>query len=350
MDDGPTRTALADVVSALAMTRTVNGKREMLKFKMQGTRTELSEWGHEYVRSLAGEIGQEYHDRQVADPPKDCGDLLELVHVIVPFHFKHNAEPEAIDLLMETEQVGTLADADLVTADNHAAVCMYMLRCADYLADHDEEKQMLEVAFTLYRRHGLLTDALRVALRLGDEAKITGVMEECEDTHVKKQMGYILARQSTAIVEEDDEDLAEIMGNLTLSETFLGLAKELDVLEPKTPQQIYKSHLSETGTTASDDTSAPESARGNLASSFVNAFVNAGFLADKLLTPADSKWVFKHKDHGLISAAAAYGMVVMWSVDNLTDLDDLLEDKSDNVKAGAVRGWRAAACPVHSVC
>ena len=122
------------------------------------------------------------------------------------------------------------------------------------------------------------------------------------------------------------------------------------MLEPKTPQQIYKSHLSETGTTASDDTSAPESARGNLASSFVNAFVNAGFLADKLLTPADSKWVFKHKDHGLISAAAAYGMVVMWSVDNLTDLDDLLEDKSDNVKAGAVRGWRAAACPVHSVC
>lgn len=238
----------------------------------------------------------------------------------------------------QTERVGTLLESELVNKENHAAVCLYMLRCADYVADKDEEQQLLEVAFVLYRTHGKLPDALRVALRLGDTEKTTGVLEECNDAAVKKQMAYILARQHTAIVEEDDEDLADIMGNLTLSELFASLAKELDVVEPKTPEQIYKSHLAETGSTATDrgDT-APESARGNLASTFVNAFVNAGYCHDSLVSPDGSKWVFKHKDHGLISAAAAYGMVVMWSVDNLTDLDDLLEDKSDNIKAGAVR-------------
>lgn len=95
------KTALADVLSALAMTRTINGKREVLSFKLQGHRTQLADWGHEYVRSLAGDIGQEFSDRSVAEPPKPCDDLIALVDVIVPFHFKHNAEPEAIDLLME---------------------------------------------------------------------------------------------------------------------------------------------------------------------------------------------------------------------------------------------------------
>lgn len=47
-------------------------------------------------------------------------------------------------------------------------------------------------------------------------------------------------------------------------------------------------------------TSNIESARGNLAGSFVNAFVNAGFGNDKLMVEAEegSSWVYKNKDHG----------------------------------------------------
>ena len=32
-------------------------------------------------------------------------DILGLVDVIVPFFMKHNEEPEAVDLLMEVEQL-----------------------------------------------------------------------------------------------------------------------------------------------------------------------------------------------------------------------------------------------------
>jgi len=47
-----------------------------------------------------------------------------------------------------------------------------------------------------------------------------------------------------------------------------------------------------------------DSAKVNLAVSFVNGFVNAGFRKDKLLTLDDGiNWVFKHKDHGQCATA-----------------------------------------------
>ncbi len=57
------------------------------------------------------------------------------------------------------------------------------------------------------------------------------------------------------------------------------LAKDLDVLAPKSPEDIYKSHLAEgAGFSRRRDASGVQmdSARANLASTFVNAFVNAG--------------------------------------------------------------------------
>lgn len=43
-----------------------------------------------------------------------------------------------------------------------------------------------------------------------------------------------------------------------------------------------------------------DSARANLAGTFVNAFVNAGFGNDKLMVEAEegNSWIYKNKDHG----------------------------------------------------
>jgi 26S proteasome regulatory subunit N1 len=43
-----------------------------------------------------------------------------------------------------------------------------------------------------------------------------------------------------------------------------------------------------------------DSARANLAGTFVNAFVNAGFGNDKLMAEAEEgqSWIYKNKDHG----------------------------------------------------
>ncbi len=63
--------------------------------------------------------------------------------------------------------------------------------------------------------------------------------------------------------------------------------------------QVYKSHLTE-GRAPSGP--AVDSARQNLASTFVNAFVNAGFGQDKLMTvipetesTENVHWIFKNK-------------------------------------------------------
>jgi len=42
-----------------------------------------------------------------------------------------------------------------------------------------------------------------------------------------------------------DEELTKYATNNHLNEFYIELAKDLDVLDPKTPEQIYKSHLEE---------------------------------------------------------------------------------------------------------
>lgn len=51
------QTDLADLISVVGMVASDEGSYESLKFTLLGTRRNLIEWGHEYLRSLAGEIG-----------------------------------------------------------------------------------------------------------------------------------------------------------------------------------------------------------------------------------------------------------------------------------------------------
>lgn len=52
----------------------------------------------------------------------------------------------------------------------------------------------------------------------------------------------MLARQQI-FVETEDEDLQNCINNTHLTTHFLSLARELDLMEPKTPEDIYKTHL-----------------------------------------------------------------------------------------------------------
>lgn len=45
------------------MVASVDGTNESLTYCLQGSRRNLLDWGHEYLRSLAGEIGQVYNKR-----------------------------------------------------------------------------------------------------------------------------------------------------------------------------------------------------------------------------------------------------------------------------------------------
>lgn len=137
----------------------------------------------------------------------------------------------------------------------------------------------------------------------------------------------MLARQRIP-VDVEDEELQAIANNTSLSTHFQALAKELQIEEPKVPEDIYKSHLQ-------DSLRVPvklDTARQNLASVFVNAFVNVAFCQDKLMNVGSNNsdasadestsWIYKTKDAGLISAVASIGALNLWNVDQgLADLD-----------------------------
>ena len=56
-----------------------------------------------FRRNLAGEIGEEWEAREGKSEPTD--DLLALVKQIVPYHMGHNAETDAVDLLLEVSSI-----------------------------------------------------------------------------------------------------------------------------------------------------------------------------------------------------------------------------------------------------
>ena len=102
----------------------------------------LGSWGHEFVRSLAGEIGQEYNARVIAgaDPDDDApfADLLGMVDIIVPFNVEHNAEAEAIDLLIEVQRLKYLLEFDSIDDKNYRRICLYLIKTASFMSDPDD--------------------------------------------------------------------------------------------------------------------------------------------------------------------------------------------------------------------
>lgn len=214
---------------------------------------------------------------------------------------------------------------------------------------------------------------------------------------MKKQLAFHLARSNIPIdwvtpepteggdeVPELEEELVECISNTKLSEFFKLFAKELDVVEPKGLEDIYKSHLESTRSSPFPSSSGGEceidfgllisclrmglgttisvdSARANLAGTFVNAFVNAGFGNDKLMVEAEegNSWIYKNKDHGtfssflfifwfrngclgrfscslelgMMSATASLGMSLLWDTDvGLSHVDKYMYSSEEYIK------------------
>ena len=172
---------------------------------------------------------------------------------------------------------------------------------------------------------------------------------------IRKQLAFLLARQQIywdldGDKVEDADELREIMNNSRLSQNFLNLARELDIMEPKIPEDIYKTHL-ETNRTSYQ--AQVDSARQNLAASFVNGFINAGFGQDKLMS--DDKeanvWIPKNKDHGIMSTTATLGLISLWDIEvGLTQIDKYLYSDEDYVKAGALLACGIVNAGVQNEC
>lgn len=108
-------------------------------------------------------------------------------------------------------------------------------------------------------------------------------------------------------------------------------------MKPKSPEQIFKSHLEEKKV----DESKLESHKVNLSHTYANAFINAGYGNDTMLlkegaAEGDVEWIWKNKDSGITAASASIGMLLLWDIDEgFSQIDKFMESTNDLIRAGS---------------
>ncbi len=329
--------SLADILSVLGMTQGDEEKLETLKYRLLAPSEDLGSWGHEYVRHLALEIGQDYQRKLGED--EDPQGLIDLARTLVPYFLSHNAEADAVDILSELERIEELPQ--WLDENTYARVCLYMVSMVNLLT-YPEDQQFLRTAHDIYTSYNKLPQAMVLAIRLNDQELIRKDFESTTDLALKKQMALLCARQQIWLEapseSEEDQAIVECLSNEKLPNHFKSLAKELNILDPKMPEDIYKSHLESSRTAGLTNV---DSARHNLASAFVNAFTNAGFGNDKMMLNSGegdkTSWVWKTKDDGMLSTTASLGMLVRWDIESgLDQIDKYTYASEDQIKAGAL--------------
>uniref|UniRef100_A0AC34PXR3 26S proteasome non-ATPase regulatory subunit 2 n=1 Tax=Panagrolaimus sp. JU765 TaxID=591449 RepID=A0AC34PXR3_9BILA len=327
MIDEKSKLVCADLISVLAMCS--DEKSDCLDYRLKGMAEPIEDWGYEYVRHLTMEIGNEW--KTSTDERKKL--MMPLVKEIVIYNLKHNAEVEACDLLIEIEQIDLLLD--LIDKESHERVCLYLLRSSPLTADPDNQA-MIRCAMNIYSKFGFEFEALRCAIMLNDIDLIKKKFVS-KDMSVWKQMAILLGRHQIFIEDNNlPEVIAEINNNTHLSRFFHSLARELEIMEPKTPDGIYKTHLEQSRPFASTN---QDSARLNIAASFVNGFVNCGFGVDKILQDNETanRFFYKNREYGIMTSAASIGLIHRWDVEfGLGQCDRFMYSNDDYIRAGTL--------------
>lgn len=330
------KVSLADVLSVIGMTFSDEDRQDTLKYRLLAPTTDIGSWGHEYVRHLALEIGEVYSKRITADEP--TADLIDLALVLVPLFIKSNQEADAVDLMSELEIIEKMNE--FVDENTYPRVCLYMVTMVNLLTYPDNET-FLRVAHDIYINHKQFAQAVILAIRLHDIDLVQEDFDKAEDPVLKKQLAFLISRQRIILPminegEGDDPELFECLHNIKLSDHFKALGKELNILDPKTTEDIYKSHLESSRVAGMTNL---DSARHNLAAAFVNAFVNAGFGNDKMMLVESQKeaWVWKTKGEGMMSTVASLGTLLMWDIENgLDSIDRYTYASEPEITAGAM--------------
>ena len=314
-DDKNYKLMLSDLISVILTV--VSEKDEegneltILSYVLTGTRKDITSWGIEYVRSLCSDIGQEYNIR--LDKGEPTNDLLDLVKTFAPYLIKQHCESDAIDLLIEVESIDEIKN--YINENNYKKICLYLLSISNYSADTEEYRSTLELVYNIYfEKFHQYIDALRVAIKIGNPLYIKQTFIKCEDPITKKQLAFILANEGIFLDEEDtsqkmDEDTLEILRNYKQIDYFKILAKTLELLEPKHPEDVFKSHLEDK---KGQNAKKIESSKINMAYSIASAFINAGFGTEVLLSKKDSDWIFKNKEQGIQCLLSGIGLVNIW--------------------------------------
>ncbi|EPY29881.1 26S proteasome regulatory subunit N1 [Angomonas deanei] len=326
---------LRDVLSFVSMTLEINDVRKVtLEHKLKGTPDDLHEWGHEYLRFLAGCISETWKQRQEENESTDY--LLSFVDQIMNYMISHQDESTALDLLIEVDQLPRIVP--LVDELNYKRIASYAAAMSPYLT-RPTNTEVLVTVYDIYCKMKAYAEAMVTALQLGDRERAEQLFQVCQDPPVRLQLALICSRQKFFIDfgdAEEDELLQEANGNMRLSQMYRYTAQELDSLAPKKPDEIFKSA---NVTEAKDE-------RYNFISAFVSGLVNCGYGRDNYLTESET-FLFEQYEDRIISTSAALGLIHLWDhTEGLQEIDKYIYSESNYVKAGACLALGITMCGI----
>jgi 26S proteasome regulatory subunit N1 len=324
--------AFHDVLSFIAMTKDIpDSPYEALVLKLKGNTTSLEEWGHEYLRFLAGLIAEVYPEWS-KDSTKDMDTVLLLARQIVAYMVSHQDEAVACDLAIDIKNPALVAAIEEPAFA--ARVCHYLRGVASFLPAPEAVK-LNEIVFDMSMRHGFWSQATRIAIANGKADAVSRVIAQCPEAD-KLQSALIAGRMRFFIPPTDVELIDDAVGNLKLSELYRFAAQDLDCAAPKKAEDVLKEHLIDKALVPAVTTANSQNLA--LATSFTSALVNAGYGTDKLLTAdAGGSRIHDVSDHRVISSTAALGLVHLWDHEQgLAAVDRFTYAEDPNVKAGAL--------------
>lgn len=270
--------------------------------------TDFYEWGQELIRIISGEISSEYMKR--LDEEKPFQDLTKLAVQIVAKLVDQNNIDEGIDLLVELDLVDEIKSHCKET--NFKRVCHYLLALSNFSAEYSEQRKLLEIIYEIYSKFNDFVNALIIAIKLKETLYIKSTLANCTDRIKQVQMAFILSRARIHIESDTlSQEIIEITRNIYATKYYKKMAKYLDILEPKVPEDIFKSHLEE-----KKDGIQLESSKINMSASIVNGFINAGFGTEKLLATKENDWLVKNKEEGLLCSLAGVGLTHIWDIES----------------------------------
>eukprot|EP00768_Dysnectes_brevis_P002752 gnl/Dysnectes_brevis/2025_a2335_1736.p1 GENE.gnl/Dysnectes_brevis/2025_a2335_1736~~gnl/Dysnectes_brevis/2025_a2335_1736.p1 ORF type:complete len:1034 (-),score=319.11 gnl/Dysnectes_brevis/2025_a2335_1736:152-3253(-) len=279
---------LSDLLARLVLTfkSGPEADAQIVEYVLSGTGEGLFMWGSEFMRNVAGLLGDTY----ARADEEHKAHIHPLIVRAVNTHFERRSEPEGLDLLFTT---GLIHDQELlgplVTSENIRRVAEYMKQCAIY-GDHREQTQVELALFRCFIRCDKPVEALRVALsRPGvDEAMVVESFASAKrlGTHVLRQMAHVIGLhggRAVQMVPKDTFDIRpalwDVAHNQLLSSHFRHLGTTLELMEPRTPADVLKLKTVDSPPTDA----ALRGVYSVLGDLIMNGMVHAGFGSDAKL-------------------------------------------------------------------
>eukprot|EP00767_Chilomastix_cuspidata_P002586 gnl/Chilomastix_cuspidata/271.p1 GENE.gnl/Chilomastix_cuspidata/271~~gnl/Chilomastix_cuspidata/271.p1 ORF type:complete len:1067 (+),score=486.09 gnl/Chilomastix_cuspidata/271:4320-7520(+) len=297
------------------------------KYLLAGTDAALHVWGSEFMRNVAMILARKYSKNLAADDAAANEPLLPLLVEAIQTHKKHVAEPEMLDLLLETGLLDSMIDSLLEKPDvtdeknsSHSRVCEYLVQTAQYSSE-ERFSELLRIVYRLKRSAGFLADALRVALWLNEDVDLVNdvfAAPECEEPGVRLQLALVLAQHgpySLFLLRDLATQLPDarhraIACGLWRRRFFREFVSGQDLEDPLLPEDAFRI---ETLPVRSQSITPKH---GSLAAALTNGLLNAGFEKDALIAgDGRDEWVLtlSSNDFVRLSVSASTGLLHLFA-------------------------------------